>query len=189
MCEKPDSPRDPTGLSKRISNVMKHAGIENVRFHDLRHTFATVSLEYGMDIKTLSMIIGHNSAATTLDIYSHVTDTMQRTAAEKIEGKIGNGDAYEKREAKLPVPKQKERIKPYEPYKGKIRRSGTGGIYEINDHLFEGRYTPTNAHGKREAHNVYAKTFEECEEKLNAMIAEVKARIKADKEELKRHAS
>lgn len=186
--QKPDSPRDPTGLSKRISNVMKHAGIENVRFHDLRHTFATVSLEYGMDIKTLSMIIGHNSAATTLDIYSHVTDTMQKTAAEKIEGKIGNGDAYEKREAKLPAPKQKERITPYEPYKGKCRRAGTGGIYEINDHLFEGRYTPTNAHGKREAHNVYAKTYEECEQKLNAMIEEVKARIKTDKERLKQQA-
>ena len=165
------------------------AGIENVRFHDLRHTFATVSLEYGMDIKTLSMIIGHNSAATTLDVYSHITDTMQKTAAEKIENKIGKGDAYEKQEAKLPTPKQKERLAPYKPYKGKVRRSGTGGIYELNDHLFEGRYTPTNAHGKREAHNVYAHTYEECEEKLNAMIAEVKARIKADKEKLKQQAS
>ena len=102
---------------------------------------------------------------------------------------IGNGEAYEEREAKLPEPKKRERLDPYEPYKGKFRRSGTGGIYELNDHLFEGRYTPTNAYGKREAHNVYAHTYEECEQKLNAMIEDVKARIKTDKERLKQQAS
>ena len=59
----------------------------------------------------------------------------------------------------------------------------------INDHLYEGRYTPTNAYGKRESHNIYAKTREECKEKLAEMIAEVKAQIKAqikaEKERLK----
>ena len=51
----------------------------------------------------------------------------------------------------------------------------------INDHLLEGRYSPRNAYGKREAHNIYAKTREECEEKLAVMIAQVKADIKAEK--------
>ena len=46
------------------------------------------------------------------------------------------------------------------------------------------RYTPTNAYGKRESHNIYAKTREECEEKLAEMIAEVKAQIKAEKEKM-----
>lgn len=55
----------------------------------------------------------------------------------------------------------------------------------INDHLYEGRYTPTNAYGKWESHNIYAKTREECKEKLAEMIAEVKAQIKAEKERLK----
>ncbi len=55
----------------------------------------------------------------------------------------------------------------------------------INDHLYEGRFTPTKAYGKREAHNIYAKTREECEEKLAAMIVQVKADIKAEKERLK----
>ncbi len=55
----------------------------------------------------------------------------------------------------------------------------------INDHLFEGRYTPTNAYGKRESHNIYAKTREECEEKLATMIAQVKADIKEEKKRLK----
>ena len=55
----------------------------------------------------------------------------------------------------------------------------------INDHLYEGRYTPTNAYGKRESHNIYAKTREKCEEKLAEMITQVKAKIKAEKEQLK----
>ena len=70
----------------------------------------------------------------------------------------------------------------FEAKKGKIRKSGTGGIYQINDHLYEGRYPPTNAQGKREAHNVYAKTKEECEALLEKMIKEVRARIKKEKE-------
>ena len=55
----------------------------------------------------------------------------------------------------------------------------------INDHLYERRYTPTDAYGKRESRNVYAKTREECEAKLAGMIVHVKAQIKAEKERLK----
>ena len=72
----------------------------------------------------------------------------------------------------------------FEPYKPKIRKPGTGCVTMINDHLYEGRYTPTNAYGKRESHNIYAKTREECEEKLAEIIAEVKAQIKAEKEKM-----
>lgn len=59
-----------------------------------------------------------------------------------------------------------------------------GCVTIINDHLYEGRYTPTNAYGKRESHNIYAKTREECEEKLAEMIEEVNAQIKAKKEKM-----
>ncbi len=55
----------------------------------------------------------------------------------------------------------------------------------INDHLYEGRYRPRNAYGKREADNIYARTREECMEKLAAMIVQVKAYIKVEKERLK----
>lgn len=74
---------------------------------------------------------------------------------------------------------------PFAPYKGKVRKPGTGGIYELNDHLFEGRYSPTNAQGKREVHTVYAKTKEECEVRLETMIAEVRERIKEEKQRVK----
>ena len=56
----------------------------------------------------------------------------------------------------------------------------------MNDHLFEGRYTPTNAQGKREVHTVYAQTREEVERLLEEMIEEVRAQIKKEKTNNKR---
>ena len=80
-----DSPLDPASVHKRLQTVLERAGCKKVRFHDLRHTFATTALEHGMDTKTLSTIIGHVSTSTTLNIYAHVTDEMRRTAAVKID--------------------------------------------------------------------------------------------------------
>lgn len=175
-------PRNPSSVRKRLQLILERAGCKKVRFHDLRHTFATMALEHGMDVKTLSATIGHVSSATTLDIYSHITDTMQRQAAVHIDRKIGGTDAQ------MPTaqPSARKDTAPIEftPYKPKIRKPGTGCVTMINDHLYEGRYTPTNAYGKRESHNIYAKTREECEEKLAEMIAEVKAQFKAEKEKM-----
>ena len=175
-------PRNPSSVRTRLQLILERAGCKKVRFHDLRHTFATMALEHGMDVKTLSATIGHVSSATTLDIYSHITDTMQRQAAVHIDRKIGGTDA------RMPTdePSARKDTAPIEftPYKPKIRKPGTGCVTMINDHLYEGRYTPTNAYGKRESHNIYAKTREECEEKLAEMIAEVKAQIKAEKEKM-----
>lgn len=175
-------PRNPSSVRKRLQLILERAGCKKVRFHDLRHTFATMALENGMDIKTLSAMIGHVSAETTLNIYSHITDTMQQQAAVHIDRKIGGTDAQ------MPTIAREERkdTSPVEftPYKPKIRKPRTGCVKMINDHLYEGRYTPTNAYGKRESHNIYAKTQEKCEEKLAEMIAEVKAQIKAEKEKM-----
>lgn len=142
-----------------------------------------------MDVKTLSAIIGHISSATTIDIYSHVTGAMQRQAAQKIERGIGSSEAFQHHETleeQLPTQEETAQNKEkFSAYTGKIRKPGTGGIYELNDHLYEGRYSPTNAQDKREVHTVYAKTREEAETLLQLMIAEVKARIAAEKEQLK----
>ena len=64
----------------------------------------------------------------------------------------------------------------FEPYKPKIRKSGTGCVTMINDHLYEGRFTP-RFNGKRISKNVYAKTREECEGKLAELIKTMKAEI------------
>ena len=66
---------------------------------------------------------------------------------------------------------------------GRKRRSGTGCISEINDHLFEGRYSPKWPDGKKHARNVYAHTREECEGKLKMLIVEMKAELKRQKAE------
>ena len=73
----------------------------------------------------------------------------------------------------------------FQPYKTTRRKPGTGGVYQINDRLWEGKYSPRDAHGKRISRNVYAKTREECEEKLAVMIEEVKREIAQQKEKLK----
>ena len=65
----------------------------------------------------------------------------------------------------------------FKPYVGRKRRSGTGCISQINDRLFEGRYSPKWPDGKKHARNVYAHTREECEEKLKVLIVEMKAEI------------
>lgn len=57
---------------------------KSVRFHDLRHTFSTLAIQSGVDAKTVSGMLGHYSAAFTLDTYTHVTEQMKRGAAEKI---------------------------------------------------------------------------------------------------------
>lgn len=67
---------------KRIVNSMELA---EVRFHDLRHTYATLSIQQGMDYKTLSHNMGHATVAFTMDIYGHVTDEMMQAGADKLQ--------------------------------------------------------------------------------------------------------
>ena len=139
-----------------------------------------------MDVKTLSAIIGHISSETTLNIYTHITDNMQRSAANKIEQGVGRkeGSLSEDKQTLNQTVKTPQTAK-FEPKQPKIRRPGTGCITEINDHLFEGRYSPKNAYGKRTPKNVYAKTREECEEKLAELISQMNAEIAAEKERIK----
>ncbi len=176
--KKEDSPRDPAAVRKKLSAVLKRAGCPAARFHDLRHTFATSALEHGMDVKTLSTVIGHVSSATTLNVYAHVTDEMRQKAADKIDRAI---TGREPPQGKAPKPPGRTA---FQPVKGKYRKPGTGCISQINDHLWEGRYSP-KVNGRRMARNVYAKTEAECEEKLAELIREMKAEIAAGKERQK----
>jgi len=64
---------------------------------------------------------------------------------------------------------------------GKRRKPGTGCLYQINDHLWEGKYSPRNAHGKRITKNVYAKTRDACEKKLMVLIAQMDQEILSQK--------
>ena len=141
------------------------------------------------------IVIGHKEdgtpiyksvfAKTQKELMPKLHGAMQQQAAQKIERGIGHSEAYEPHETlgdQLPAEDGKPPVRPpFAPYKGKVRKPGTGGIYELNDHLFEGRYSPTNAQGKREVHTIYAKTKGECEVLLEKMITEVRGRIKEEK--------
>lgn len=77
-------PISPDSVLKMLHRVLKRAGLEKVRFHARRHTFATLALQNGVDVKTLSGLLGHYSAGFTLDTYGHITPAMKQDAAEKV---------------------------------------------------------------------------------------------------------
>lgn len=68
---------------KRLQRLLESCGMEKIRFHDLRHTFATLALQNGVDVKTLSSLLGYYSAGVTLSIYGHISTLMQQDAAQK----------------------------------------------------------------------------------------------------------
>ena len=83
-------PISPDSVLHMLHRVLKRAGLPQVRFHDLRHTFATLALQNGVDIKTVSGMLGHFSAGFTLDTYAHVTTSAQKAAANTM-GKLLSG--------------------------------------------------------------------------------------------------
>ena len=74
----------PDSVVNIHKKILKDAGLEHLRFHDLRHTFATLALQNGVDVKTVSSMLGHFDAGFTLRTYTHVTRQMQESAAEKM---------------------------------------------------------------------------------------------------------
>lgn len=173
-------PPDPGYICKRLQEILERAGCKKVRFHDLRHTFSTMALENGMDIKTLSTIIGHVSSSTTLNTYAHITNDMQKKAAMSIDKGIA------KAETVAPQEEQKPTEVDFTPVKPKRRRPGTGCISQVNDHIWEGRYSPIWPDGKKHSRDIYAPTLEECEAKLKILIREMKAEIEAERRKLQK---
>ena len=72
----------PDSIVNLHKKILKDAGLPHIRFHDLRHTFATLALQNGVDVKTVSSMLGHYSAGFTLDTYAHVTTSAKREAAK-----------------------------------------------------------------------------------------------------------
>jgi len=74
----------PDSVVNLHKKILKDAGLEHLRFHDLRHTFATMALQNGVDVKTVSTMLGHYDAGFTLRTYTHATRQAQDEAAEKM---------------------------------------------------------------------------------------------------------
>ena len=77
----PSEPLHPDSAYNKLKTLLKNADLPLIRFHDLRHTFATHAMKGGVDAKTLSGLLGHTDASFTLDTYTHVTSDMQRNAS------------------------------------------------------------------------------------------------------------
>jgi integrase len=73
-------PLNPSGLNREFKRIIKRAGLDNVRFHDLRHTFASLILLRGAKPKVISEALGHASVGFTMDVYSHIIQGMQSEA-------------------------------------------------------------------------------------------------------------
>lgn len=70
---------------RRLRPILRRAGLPSIRFHDLRHTAATLLLSAGVNPRIAATMLGHSSVQITLDRYSHVSDTMVREAARRID--------------------------------------------------------------------------------------------------------
>ena len=79
---KPEAPMSPSTAYRQLKAILTENSLPDLRFHDLRHTFATHALANGVDAKTLSGILGHTKASFTVDTYTHTTTDMHRKAAE-----------------------------------------------------------------------------------------------------------
>ena len=86
----PELPMNPGTAYRRLKTLLEEAGLPSIRFHDLRHTFATHALTSGVDAKTLAGILGHTNASFTLDTYTHVTPDMREAAGGIVGGFMEN---------------------------------------------------------------------------------------------------
>lgn len=86
----PEQPIHPAAAYRKLKVILKHAELPMLRFHDLRHTFATHAMKGGVDAKTLSGILGHTNASFTLDTYTHVTSDMQKNASTVVGNMLKN---------------------------------------------------------------------------------------------------
>ena len=83
------APLHSVNVTRSLQRTLKRLGLPQRRFHDLRHTFATLALEAGEDLATVSRALGHTSVATTADVYMHVTPAMQDRLALRMDAVLG----------------------------------------------------------------------------------------------------
>ena len=89
--------REGPAVTRQLHRIQQRAGLPRIRFHDLRHTFATLMLEQGVDIKTVSQMLGHTDAGFTMNTYMHVTAEMQKNAVDAMSDLIKNrGKKFDK---------------------------------------------------------------------------------------------
>jgi len=84
-CTQHGTPLNPANVRRSFNKLIKLADVPKIRFHDLRHTHATLLLSKGINVKVISERLGHSNIKVTLDTYSHVLPTMQEEVALKLD--------------------------------------------------------------------------------------------------------
>ena len=103
FCQENGSPYEPRTYQDLFKRCIRQAGIADANFHSLRHTFATRSLEQGMNVVTLSRLLGHANPSITVDKYGHALDDHKRDSVAKL------GDIYSARPSQkdsIPAPQE-----------------------------------------------------------------------------------
>ncbi len=85
FCTSLGTPYNPSKLLERFSTLLKRAGLPHMRFHDLRHSAATILLAMNVHPKIVQELLGHNQISMTMDLYSHVLPGMQEGMIDKLE--------------------------------------------------------------------------------------------------------
>ncbi|MHC1694149.1 MAG: tyrosine-type recombinase/integrase [Eubacteriales bacterium] len=83
---------DPRSFSKKFARLLNKHNLKHIRFHDLRHSAATLMLSAGVQMKVASQILGHSSISITADLYQHVLSDMKKDAVNKVENILYPGD-------------------------------------------------------------------------------------------------
>lgn len=84
-CTQHGTPLNPANIRRSFNRIINNARVPKIRFHDLRHTHATLLLGQGINVKVISERLGHSNIKVTLDTYSHVLPTMQEEVARKLD--------------------------------------------------------------------------------------------------------
>lgn len=83
-------PLDPANLTRRFRSFLGRAGLRRIRFHDLRHSTATLLLEQGVDLVVIKELLGHAHIGFTAGVYAHVRLRLQRQAIDTLSGALGH---------------------------------------------------------------------------------------------------
>ena len=87
------TPLEPHSLHDDFKRILVKAGLPDIRFHDLRHSAASLMLALGIPLRSIQDILGHSSIALTANLYAHVGEQLRREAADAMDGLLNGGNA------------------------------------------------------------------------------------------------
>lgn len=91
FCSENGTPLNPGNLTRQLDTLLRRAELPDIRFHDLRHTYAALSIAAGVDIYRLSRLMGHSSITVTADRYGHLFDQGKQQAADALDRLLKRG--------------------------------------------------------------------------------------------------